>query len=40
MPLKLDGVRTVGCSLDKFIPDRDHLDAIRDAVTRVRRPAE
>lgn len=32
MPPDSDGVRMVGCSIDKLVPDRGHLSKIRDAV--------
>ena len=37
MPPSSDGVRTVGCRLDRFIPNDAHLRAIRHAVTRVHK---
>ena len=32
MPPTSDGIRTVGCSLQKLVPDAGQLDAIRQAV--------
>ena len=39
MPPESDGanIRTVGCNLEKLIPDKKHLDKIKDAVDRVHR---
>lgn len=37
MPPTSDGIRTVGCSLQKLIPDVGQLDAIRQAVAATHR---
>lgn len=37
MPPTSDGIRTVGCSLQKLIPDVGQLDAIRQAVASTHR---
>ena len=39
MPPESDGanIRTVGCNLEKLVPDKKHLDKIKDAVDRVHR---
>ena len=37
MPPTSDGLRTVGVSLQRLVPDASQLDAIRDAVTRTHR---
>ena len=39
MPPTSDGLRTVGCSLEKLIPDAAHLDKLRDAVERTHKIA-
>ena len=37
MPPTSDGIRTVGCSLQKLVPDAGQLDAIRQAVASTHR---
>ena len=37
MPPTSDGIRTVGCSLEKLLPDVAHLDAIRQAVASTHK---
>jgi len=37
MPPTSDGIRTVGCSLEKLLPDVGHLDAIRQAVASTHK---
>ena len=37
MPPASDGVRTVGCALQKLVPDMNHLRAIQDAVCAVHK---
>ena len=37
MPPASDGLRNVGVSLQRLVPDASQLDAIRDAVTRTHR---
>lgn len=37
MPPTSDGIRTVGCSLQKLVPDAEQLDAIRQAVASTHK---
>ena len=37
MPPTSDGIRTVGCTLAKLVPDAGQLDAIREAVTATHK---
>ena len=37
MPPTSDGIRTVGCSLQKLVPDAGQLDAIRQAVASTHK---
>ena len=37
MPPTSDGIRTVGCALQKLVPDPGHLDAIRQAVSSTHK---
>ena len=37
MPPTSDGIRTVGCSLEKLLPDVGHLAAIRQAVASTHK---
>ena len=37
MPPASDGLRTVGCNLQKLVPDAGHLDAIRQAVASTHK---
>lgn len=37
MPPTSDGIRTVGCSLQKLVPDAGHLDAIQKAVASTHK---
>ena len=37
MPPDSDGVRMVGCSLDRLVPDPDHLHKIKEAVTATHK---
>ena len=37
MPPASDGIRTVGCSLERLVPDAAHLDAIRKAVVSTHK---
>jgi hypothetical protein len=37
MPTSSEGLRTVGVSFAKLVPDEGHVVAIRDAVSRVHK---
>lgn len=37
MPPTSDGLRTVGCNLQKLVPDAGQLDAIRQAVASTHK---
>jgi hypothetical protein len=37
MPPDSDGLRTIGCRLDKIVPDKTHLELIQEAVLNVHK---
>ena len=37
MPPDSDGIRTIGCRLDKIVPDRNHFELIQEAVLNAHK---